>query len=443
MSNEQKPKTRDSFTNRLGFIMACIGSAVGMANVWAFPYRTAMYGGAAYLIPYLICVIFLWRTGTISETAFGRWAKTGPHGAMKKALTENNKPFKHMGIIPVISSFAIATGYAVIMGWVIRYLVGAITGAVVHTESVGDYFGAICGPLGSVPWHVAALVVTVLMMVGGISKSVEKINKVMIPLFFVLFIIMAAYVVTLPGSGTGYNYLFVPRWEFLAQPRTWVFALGQAFFSLSLAGNGTVIYGSYLGRDVDAVSSARNIAIFDTVAALLAACVVIPAIFAFGMDPASGPPLMFITLPAIFQSMGSFGYIFSIIFFLAIFSAAASSIVNLYETPIEMVQETFKLPRKAAVAIIIISSGLIGLILENADYIGTWMDVMSIYLCPLGALLAAYCFYWVLSKKTAIEEMSLARSTPVSDFIYNLGKYAYCLVAIVVIVLGIALGGIG
>ncbi|MBQ1424459.1 MAG: sodium-dependent transporter, partial [Lachnospiraceae bacterium] len=212
---------------------------------------------------------------------------------------------------------------------------------------------------------------------------------------------------------------------------------------LSLAGNGTVIYGSYLGRDVDAVSSARNIAIFDTVAALLAACVVIPAIFAFGMDPASGPPLMFITLPAIFQSMGSFGYIFSIIFFLAIFSAAASSIVNLYETPIEMVQETFKLPRKAAVAIIIISSGLIGLILENADYIGTWMDVMSIYLCPLGALLAAYCFYWVLSKKTAIEEMSLARSTPVSDFIYNLGKYAYCLVAIVVIVLGIALGGIG
>ena len=108
-----------------------------------------------------------------------------------------------------------------------------------------------------------------------------------------------------------------------------------------------------------------------------------------------------------------------------------------------MVQETFKLPRKAAVAIIIISSGLIGLILENADYIGTWMDVMSIYLCPLGALLAAYCFYWVLSKKTAIEEMSLARSTPVSDFIYNLGKYAYCLVAIVVIVLGIALGGIG
>ena len=434
---------RDGFQSRMGFIMACVGSAVGMANVWAFPYRTAKYGGAAFLIPYLICVVLLWLTGVVSEISFGRWAQTGPLGAVDKAMAYGKKPGRWLGIIPVLSSFAIATGYAVITGWVIRYLVGAISGAVVRTDDVGAYFGAICGPFGSIPWHICALIVTVLMMVGGIAKSIEKINKIVMPLFFVLFIGMAVYVIMLPGSGTGYRYLFVPKWEFLAQPTTWVFALGQAFFSLSLAGNGTVIYGSYLSRKEDAVACARNIALFDTLAALLAECVVIPAIFAFNMDPASGPPLMFITLPAIFQAMGPFGHIFSIIFFAAIFFAAASSIVNLFETPIEMVQSKFKLSRPVSVAVVLVLSAVIGVFLENADIIGTWMDVMSIYLCPIGALIAAVCFFWVLGKKIAVDEMSLGREKRVPDWQFNLGKYCYCGIALVVIILGIALGGIG
>ena len=441
MSENVNVKQRDRFSSRWGFIMAAAGSAVGMANVWAFPYRTAKYGGAAYLIPYLICVVLLACTGVVSEISFGRWAQTGPLGAMSKAI---KKPgIRNIGILPVISSFAIASGYAVIMGWVIRYLFGAITGAVVHTTSVGDYFGAICGDFGSIGWHMLALAITVLMMVGGIAGSIEKINKVMMPAFFVLFVGMAIYMVTVDGSSVGYQYLFVPNWEMMSDPKTWIYALGQAFFSLSLAGNGSVIYGSYLSQDEDAVSCARKIAIFDTLAALLAACVIIPAVFAFGMDPASGPPLMFITLPAIFQQMGSIGYIFSIVFFAAIFFAAATSIVNLFEAPIEMLQERFKLSRKVAVIIIIVLSAIMGVFLENGDIIGTWMDVMSIYLCPFGALLAAICFYWLLGKKVANEQMSLGRKTPAPSWMYPLGKYAYCLIAIVVIVLGIILGGIG
>lgn len=443
MSNTTETRTRDMFTSRWGFIMACIGSAVGMANVWAFPYRTAKYGGAAYLIPYLICVYILAKTGVVEEIALGRWGGTGPLGTMRKALTEKNLPGKWIGIIPVLSSFAIATGYAIITGWVIRYLWGSITGAVVSTADTGAYFGAICGNFGSIGWHFFALILTVAIMVGGIAKGIEKVNKVMMPLFFLLFAFMAIRVAFLPGASEGYKYLFVPQWSFLAKPSTWIYALGQAFFSLSLAGNGTVIYGSYLSKDEDIHFCARNIAVFDTLAAMLAACVIIPAVYAFNMDPAAGPPLMFITLPAIFQEMGGFGHIFSIIFFLSIFFAAASSIVNLFETPIEMVSAQFKLSRKASVAIVIVVSAAIGIFLENGDIIGGWMDLMSIYLCPLGALIAAVIFYWIMGDKFAYEQMQLGREKPVGKWMIPFGKYVYCGISILVIILSIALGGIG
>ena len=447
MAKNSTSLPRDGFKSTWGFVMAAVGSAVGMANVWAFPYRTAMYGGAAYLIPYLICVVILARTGIVGEIAFGRWGKTGPVGTMSKAMQKagvKNKALQKIGVLPVLASFAIATGYAIIMGWVIRYLVGAITGAVVQTADVGGYFGAICGNLGSIGWHALALVVTLLMMVGGIAKSVEKINKFMIPAFFVLFLGMTVYMFFVPGSAEGYKYLFIPKWEFLLDPKTWIYALGQAFFSLSLAGNGTLIYGSYFSRKEDVVSASRNIALFDTIAAVLAACVVIPAVFAFGMDPAAGPPLMFITLPAIFQAMGPVGWAFSIIFFAAIFFAAASSIVNLFECPIEMMQAEFKLPRWLAVTIIMAVSFGVGIFLENGDIIGSWMDIMSIYLCPLGALIAGILFFWVLGKKGfAKEEIQAGRNKAVGKGILIAGKYLYCGIAALVIVLGIVLGGIG
>jgi NSS family neurotransmitter:Na+ symporter len=426
-----------------------------MANVWAFPYRTARYGGAAFLLPYLICVLILGATGVVEEIAFGRWGASGPLGTFRKALTERNKPLKNIGIIPVIAAFGIGTGYAIIMGWVLRYFVSSITGVLTTTQNVGAYFGAITGPFGSVPWHLIAIVITFLMMVGGIAKSIEKVNLVMMPVFFIMFIYMAIRVGMLRGTAgnvfEGYKYLFIPQWHFLGDVKTWIFALGQAFFSLSLAGNGTLVYGSYLSKKENVLHCSANIATFDTLAALLASIVIVPAVFAFFPPAAagelpgelmSGPPLMFITLPMIFQSMAG-GQFFAIIFFAAIFFAAASSIVNIFETPIEMLQERFKLSRIKSVIIILALATVAGLFIENADYIGVWMDVMSIYICPLGALIAAFIFFWVMGKDFAAEQIQLGREKKIGAWVVPLGKYGFCAIAFVVLILGIAFGGIG
>ncbi len=433
---------RDSFSSKWGFVLAAVGSAVGMANVWAFPYRTAMYGGAAYLIPYILFVLLLSVTGVVEEISFGRWARTGPLGAMQKAI---KKPvIRNIGILPVISAFAMATGYAVITGWVIRYLAGSLTGSITSSINSGDYFNSICGNFGSVKWHLTALIIAIIAMSGGIARSIEKINRIIMPLFFLLFLGMGIYIFTIPGSIQGYSYLFIPDWTMLTNPRTWIYALGQAFFSLSLAGNGSVIYGSYLSNDEDVISCSRNIAMFDTIAALLAACVVIPAVFAFNEDPASGPALMFITLPTIFKAMGPLGRVFSIAFFTAIFFAAISSLANLFEAPIEMLQNKLGLKRPLAVTLTIGTGFVIGIFLESGEVISSWMDIMSIYLCPVGALLAAICFYWILGRKTAEEQMSLGSSDKnIPRWMFPTGKYLYCGIALIVIVLGIALGGIG
>jgi NSS family neurotransmitter:Na+ symporter len=437
-------KARDSFSSRWGFIIACVGSAVGMANVWAFPYRTARYGGAAYLIPYFICVLVLGATGVVEEIAFGRWGGSGPLGTFRKALTAKNKPLKEIGVIPVIAAFGIGTGYAIIIGWVLRYLWGSISGAIINTTDTGAYFGQIVGNFGSVGWHLAALVLTFVMMVGGIAKSIEKVCLIMMPIFYLLFIYMAIRVAMLPGVIEGYKYLFIPQWAYLGDVKTWIFALGQAFFSLSLAGNGTVVYGSYLSKKENVLSCAANIAIFDTLAALLAAIVVVPAVFALlGADSVgAGPPLLFITLPAIFQQMAG-GQIFAIIFFLAIFFAAATSIVNIFETPIEMLQERFKLSRFKSVVIILVLAAIGGVFLENANTIGVWMDIMSIYVCPLGAFIAAVIFFWVMGKDFAAEQIQLGREKKIGKWVVPLGKYGFCAVALIVFILSIAFGGIG
>jgi NSS family neurotransmitter:Na+ symporter len=415
-----------------------------MANVWAFPYRTAKYGGAAFLIPYFICVAILGATGVVEEISFGRWGGAGPLGTFRKALTAKNKPLKEIGVIPVIAAFGIGTGYAIIMGWVLRYFWGSVSGAMINAKDTGAYFGQIVGNFGSIGWHLAALAITFFMMVGGIAKSIEKICKVMMPVFYLLFIYMAVRVALLPGVVEGYKYLFIPQWIYISDIKTWIFALGQAFFSLSLAGNGTVVYGSYLSKKENVLSCAANIAVFDTLAAILASIVIVPAVFALlGADSiGAGPPLMFITLPAIFQQMAG-GQIFAIIFFLAIFFAAATSIVNIFETPIEMLQERFKLSRFKSVVVILLLAAGCGVFLENANTIGVWMDIMSIYICPLGAFIAAVIFFWVMGKDFAAEQIQLGREKKIGKWIVPMGKYGFCAIALIVFILSIAFGGIG
>ena len=307
MKNTQG-KGREEFRTKMGFIIACIGSAVGMGNIWMFPYRTGKFGGAAFLIPYFIFVILLGFTGVIGEMAYGRGMKSGPVGAFSKAMEmrfgKKGKTWgKIIGMIPVIGSLGIAIGYSVVVGWFLKYLFSAVTGSLLNVENMGAYFGELAVDFGSIGWHMLGLALTFIIMLLGVTKGIEKMNKIMMPIFFVFFILLLIRVITLPGAVEGYKYLFLPEWSNLKDIKTWVYALGQAFFSLSLAGSGTLVYGSYLKKDTDVVECAKNVAFFDTCAAILAGMVVIPAVFAFNLDVASGPPMMFITLPAVFQMM--------------------------------------------------------------------------------------------------------------------------------------------
>lgn len=433
---------RETFQSGFGFILACVGSAVGMGNIWMFPYRVAQYGGAAFLIPYFIFVFLLGIAGVAGEMAFGRAMKSGPLGAFKKATElRGSKIGEWIGLIPTLGSLALAIGYSVVVGWIIRYLVSSVTGNILEVDTA-EYFGAICGDFGSLPWHLIGLLLTFLLMVLGVAKGIEKINKIMMPLFFLLFLLLAVRVAFLDGAAEGYAYLFKPVWPQLLNVQTWVYALGQAFFSLSLAGSGTLVYGSYLKNTEDVTACAQNVALFDTIAALLAALVIIPSVFVFGLDLSAGPGLMFITMPKVFQLL-PFGHIFGVVFFIAVLFAGVTSLINLFESPIEALQTKFGLSRKWSVAIIAVIGTGIGVLIENGDLVSNWMDVVSIYIIPLGALLAAIMFFWVCPKGFAREQVQLGREKKIADRFEFLTKYVFVGLTVIVYILGILYGGIG
>ena len=435
-------KKRDTFKNRFGFILACIGSAVGMGNIWMFPYRVGECGGAAFLIPYFIFVFVLGFAGVAGEMAFGRAMGAGSIGSFRKAAEMRGQKWGgFVGFVPTVASLGIAIGYSVVVGWILKFLSGSFLGELMKVQSE-EYFGAIASDFGSVPWHMLALAITFVIMVFGVSKGIEKVNKFLMPLFFGLFLILAVRVFFLEGSAEGYQFLLKPEWSMLAEPRTWIYALGQAFFSLSLAGCGTIVYGSYLKKDEDIIACAKNVAIFDTLAALLAAFVILPAVFAFGMDPNAGPPLMFITMPKVFQQMPA-GNVFCIIFFIAVFFAAITSLINLFETPVEAVQEKFKVSRKVAVLIVACVAVPIGMLIESGDTVSSWMDLFSIYLTPVGALLAAIMFFWVCPKGFAREQVQIGREKKIGKWFEPMTKYVFVGLTIAVCVLGILFGGIG
>lgn len=433
---------RETFNSKFGFILACVGSAVGMGNIWMFPYRVAQYGGAAFLIPYFIFVFLLGIAGVAGEMAFGRAMKSGPLGAFKKATElRGSKIGEWIGLLPTLGSLALAIGYSVVVGWIIRYLAASLTGNILKVDTA-EYFGELCGDFGSLPWHIAGLLLTFLLMILGVAKGIEKINKIMMPLFFALFFLLAIRVAFLDGALEGYIYLFKPVWSQLLNVQTWVYALGQAFFSLSLAGSGTLVYGSYLKNTEDVTACAQNVAFFDTIAALLAALVIIPSVFVFDLDLSAGPGLMFITMPKVFQLL-PFGHIFGLLFFVAVLFAGVTSLINLFESPIEALQTKFGLSRKVSVAIIAVIGTGVGVLIENGDVVSNWMDVVSIYIIPLGALLAAIMFFWVCPKGFAREQVQLGREKKIADRFEFLTKYVFVGLTIIVYILGILYGGIG
>lgn len=437
---------RDSFNNKWGFILACIGSAVGMGNIWMFPTRVSMYGGGSYLIPYFIFVALIGFTGVIGEMSFGRATKSGPVDAFGYACETKNKRKlgEAIGFIPVLGALAMAIGYTVVMGWILKYMIGAFTGktlASADTEGFAASFGSMASAFGNNVWQIVALVIGIIILMFGVGRGIEKANKIMMPVFFILFAVLGIYVAFQPGAIEGYKYIFRVDPKAFADPKTWIFALGQAFFSLSVAGNGTLIYGSYLSDNEDIPAAAGRVALFDTIAALLAALVIIPAMATTGAQlNQGGPGLMFIFLPALFKSMPG-GYIVAIIFFVAVFMAGLSSLINLYEAPIATIQEKLHLGRKASCAIIAVIALVVSICIQGI--VSGWMDILSIYICPLGAGLAGIMFFWVCGKKYVETQVNTGRDKKLTDKFYPICKYIFCPICFLVLILGIVLGRIG
>lgn len=438
---------RENFTSNRGFILACIGSAVGMGNIWMFPTRISLYGGGSFLIPYIIFVILLANTGVIGEMAFGRAVRSGPvdaAGTVMKRRFGKEKAGIAIGMVPAVVSWCMAVGYTVVMSWIIKYMAGMFTGEDISSDKIDDYvrdFSKTASAFGNNFWLIAALLLALLILIFGVSAGIEKTNKIMMPVFFVMFVGLAIYTAFQPNALEGYRYIFRIDVNELKDVNTWVYAMGQAFFSLSIAGSGTLIYGSYLGENDNVVYSARMVAVFDTLAAVIASLVIIPAMATAGAKlDQGGPGLMFIYLPHLFHGMPG-GRIFAIIFFVAVFFAGLSSLINLYETPIATVQEKLHLGRKLS-CIIVCGIGLVSALFIQG-IVSNWMDIVSTYGCPLGAGLMAIMFYYLCDRKYVESEVNKGTKKPVGRWFYPLARYVFTPVCFVVLIVGAVLGGIG
>lgn len=428
-----------NFKSTVGFVLACVGSAVGMGNIWMFPYRLGQYGGAAFLIPYLIFIALFGLVGLSAEFALGRMAKTGTLGAY--AYCWKNKFGKYIGWLPLLGSLGIAIGYSVILGWVFRSIQGVLTNELL-TNDIPAFFTNMTQSFSNVPCHFLVLFVTCLLLFTSATNAIEKVNKVLMPAFFILFIFLAIRVSLFDGAIEGYKFLFVPKWEYLLNKETWIMAMGQAFFSLSITGSGMIVYGAYLKDDVDIPKASMQTAIFDTIAAMLAALAIMPAVFSFGIDPVSGPSLMFLTLPEVFKQM-PLGNLFALFFFISVAFAGITSLINMLEAVCESWQNRFHISRKKAVLLCGIITFAISVCIENGDIVGKWMDVVTIYIIPFAALLGAITIYYVLGWNALKQELDKGRKKPVGPTFKFLGKYVYVFLAIIILILGILYNGIG
>ena len=441
-------QTRDSFSGKRGFILASIGSAVGMGNIWRFPAMVSLWGGMTFIIPYLIFVVLISASGVIGEFALGRAAGAGPSGAFGMCTERrygNRKIGERIGLIPVIGSLALAIGYTCVVAWIIKYTCMAFSGDLFgmgqDMDVISGTFNDTASAWGANAWVVVAVVATLVIMSLGVSRGIERANNILMPVLFVLLIGLAIYVGTLPGASAGYSYILTIDFDLLANPLVWIFAFGQAFFSLSVAGNGSVIYGSYFKKNESIPSAAFYVALFDTISAFLAAMVIIPAMAAGGAElNEGGPGLMFVYIVNVFNRMAG-GQIIGIVFFVSVLFAGMASIVNLYEAPVSFLQERFGAGRVKATVAMLVIGGAVALCIQSI--VSPWMDGVSIYVCPLGALLAAVMFFWVAGSDFALENVNEGARRPLGRWFIPLGKYAYCALTLVALVAGALLGGIG
>lgn len=415
------------FSSRWGFVLSAVGSAVGMANVWGFPAKIGAYG-SAFLVAYLIFMVLFSVVGLSSEYAIGRRARTGTLGSYQEAWATRGKSAGRagglLGWLPLAGSMCIAIGYAVIIAYVLKAFFNSVTGELMHVDTTVWFDSFATNSYSVVPFHVIVVVGTLLTLLLG-ARSIEKSNKIMMPLFFIIFIVLAIRVAFLPGAAEGYKFIFMPDWSVLKDPMLWVWAMGQAFFSLSVTGSGMIVYGAYLGDEEDVVKVAVRTAVFDTIAALVAALVIIPACFAYSLDVGAGPALLFVTLPRILQDI-PFGRVFAIFLYTAMVFAGVSSLQNMFEAVGESLQHRFpRLSRKMVLLLLCVVCLGVGINMEPIFQWGPWMDVVSIYIIPIGATLGALSWFWVMKKDQLLGEINKGTDKVYGKLWHSAGCYLY------------------
>ena len=446
MSNEQ----RSSFTGKLGFVLAAAGSAVGLGNIWRFPYLAAKYGGGMFLLVYIVLALTFGFALMMAEIAIGRKTGVSAIGAFHKL----NKKYSFIGYMAAVIPAIILPYYSVIGGWVMKYMVAFISGNM--TLTAGDeYFGNfITGNIEPSVWFLLFIGVTALVVLFGVEKGIEKVSKVMMPILVVLSVFIAIYVICQPGAIEGVKYYVVPDFSHFSV-KTVLAAMGQLFYSMSLAMGIMITYGSYMKKDVSLESSVKQIEIFDTGIAFIAGLMIIPAVFAFtGSAPEeAGPSLMFVTLPKVFESMAG-GTVVGVAFFVMVLFAALTSSISLMETVVSIVCDKFKLGRKMSILVVFVGAVLLGM--PSVLGYGMWADVTVIgmqfldffdfisnsVLMPIIALFTCIFVGYILKPKTLIEEIELTGPFKKKALFTIVIKY-FAPICIVLILVTSVLGAFG
>lgn len=414
-------ENRGNFGSKLGVILATAGSAVGLGNVWRFPYMTGQNGGAAFILIYIVCIILLGLPGMMSEFIIGRHSASNAARAYSKM--GRGKAWGIVGLMGVITAMIVLGFYAVVAGWCLQYLYASIIGGVHGSpEYVKTYFQTFASdPVKPALWTVVFILLTHLVVVRGVRNGIEKASKILMPLLFVLLVVLVIASCTLPGAMKGVEFLLKPDFSKVDE-NVMLEALGQAFFSLSLGTACLCTYASYFGRNTNLLKSAGQIALIDTVIAILAGLMIFPAAFSVGVNPDSGPSLIFITLPNVFQQ--AFGnapvaaYVISVLFYALLVLAALTSTISMHEIGTAFFYEEGKMSRKkgawieTAVCCVIgvvcsLSQGAVeGLGFFGKDFLTNCDNLTAQLLMPIGSLVTCLFLGWYVPKKLVKDEFT-------------------------------------
>lgn len=408
---------RAQFATRMGVIAATVGSAVGLGNIWRFPYEAGEHGGGAFLVLYIVCVMLLGIPVMIAEFVIGRSTHRNALSALQ--MLKPGSKFHWVSYVGIMASLMILSFYSVVAGWIVEYLFQSISGGLSgHTaQEYSEMFGAFtANPYRSVLWTMLFLLINFLVLRRGIEKGIERLSNIMMPILFLILIVFCVNSVLLPNSSAGLSFLFNPDFSKLT-PKVVLGALGQAFFSLSLGLTCLLTYASYFSDKTPIVRSATIVAVLDTVVAILSGIIIFPAVFSFGLEPAAGPKLVFEILPGIFQQMPG-GYFWAVAFFLLLFFASITSTISMSEISIAYFVEVRKMSRNNAtlantlIALVFgmlcaLSFGvlsdfrLFGMTLfELFDY------VSSNVLLPIGGVMLAVFVGWIVDRKVVDEQLT-------------------------------------